>query len=175
MKELILIAIGFWLCFRNRDKQSNAVLGSKDGPLGKISVQELEQDIARTRQYWSFIVQEASRHNLDPCLVAALIHKESQGKHNARNRLYYGLMQLSENTARRYGLRGVTQNLYNPRENIRVGTNYLAKLHDIYGGGWKAVSAYNAGSPTLKNQEYIRDVEQLRQLYCQVSIRGTYD
>jgi len=160
MKTLILIAIGYWLCFRNKDKQNL---------LGKISVQELEGDIARTRQYWSFIVQEASKRNLDPCLVAAIIHKESQGRHDARNRLYHGLMQLSESTARRFGLRGSVQTLYNPRENIRVGTNYLSKLFDIYGEGWKAVSAYNAGAPTLRNQEYVRDVHQLRQIYCQVS------
>lgn len=162
MKALILIAIGYWLCIRNRDKQN--VL------LGKISVQELGTDMARIRQYWNLITEEASKRNLDPCLIAAIIHKESQGRHNARNRIYHGLMQISEQTAQRYGLHGSIQNLYNPRENIRVGVNYLTKLRDLYGEDWKVISAYNAGSPTLKNQGYVRDVHQLKQIYCQFSL-----
>ena len=144
----------------------------REFPLGKISYSELQPDMARVRAFWNTIVSEAARSGVNPCIIAGIIHRESQGNHTlvTGKPPTYGLMQLQERTARANELKGSVANLLNPEINIKVGTNYYATQVKRYRGDWaKAVSAYNAGSATAKNRAYVRDVIELSDAYCRLS------
>lgn len=162
MEYLILLLIGGYFLWR-RDQQAQ---------LGKISYDELQSDIAQVRAFWNTIVAEAVRTGVNPCIIAGIIHQESQGNHTlvTGKPPTYGLMQLQERTARAHGLKGSVTNLLNPETNIKVGTSYYAAQVNRYRGDWmKAMSAYNAGHATAKNKAYVKDVVELSDIYCRLS------
>src|SRR5690606_13267173 len=103
------------------------------------------------------IRRESKKHDLDPAWVAAEIRAESifdpQARSPANAR---GLMQVLPSTgleeARRLGIpwHGV-ETLYDPEANIAIGTAYLRKMLDRYGGKpYFAMAGYNAGTSPLK-------------------------
>ena len=107
------------------------------------------------------IRREAARNGLDPAWVAAEIRAESVFDPNARSPANaLGLMQVLPSTgaeeARRLGLpwRGA-DSLYDPDTNIAIGTAYLRKMLDRYGGEpYFAIAGYNAGQrPLLRWQQ----------------------
>lgn len=116
----------------------------------------------RARQYASIVLSHAQKYNLDPALVMAMIHTESAFDPNARSPASaYGLMQVVPHTAgeeayhRIYGERRrlTPEYLYNPDNNIALGTAYLDLLTKAYLGSisdplsrtYCAVAAYHAG------------------------------
>ena len=107
------------------------------------------------------IRREAAKHGLDPAWVAAEIRAESVFDPKARSPANArGLMQVLPTTgaeeARRLGLpwKGA-ESLYDPDTNIALGTAYLRKVLDRYGGKpYFAIAGYNAGPrPLLRWQE----------------------
>lgn len=102
--------------------------------------------------WWDIIKTEAARNNLDPYLVASLIRQESEFNPSAVSRANaYGLMQLlpsvARSLAREEGISHLeTFQLLDPATNIRLGTRYLRKTLDRFGGVTEyALAAYNAG------------------------------
>jgi soluble lytic murein transglycosylase-like protein len=85
----------------------------------------------------------ATRHNVDPQLVRAVIGAESNWDPHAVSRTgAQGLMQLEPSTAR---LLGVSK-AFDPQQNLEGGVTYLRMLLERYGGDLdKALAAYNAG------------------------------
>ncbi|MGB6429902.1 MAG: lytic transglycosylase domain-containing protein [Candidatus Acidiferrales bacterium] len=85
----------------------------------------------------------ATRHNVDPQLVRAVIGAESNWDPHAVSRTgAQGLMQLVPSTASQLGVR----NAFDPRQNVEGGVSYLKSLLVRYGGDLdKALAAYNAG------------------------------
>ena len=85
----------------------------------------------------------ATRHNVDPQLVRAVIGAESNWDPHAVSRTgAQGLMQLEPSTARQLGV----NKAFDPQQNLEGGVTYLRMLLERYGGDLdKALAAYNAG------------------------------
>jgi soluble lytic murein transglycosylase-like protein len=126
--------------------------------------------------YERTIVEVAQRHRVDPNLIKAVIHVESNFNPRAVSpKGAQGLMQLMPGTARMMGVR----NAFVPEWNISGGTRYLAQLLRRYGNEAHALAAYNAGDvpvqryngipPYLETQEYVRRVLHLKKQYTAVA------
>jgi len=108
--------------------------------------------------YWQTIKAESAKNNLDPYLVAALIRQESEFNPSAISPANaYGLMQLlpavGKSMAHQEGLEHFqTFQLFDPATNIRLGTRYLRKTLDKFGGVTEyALAAYDAGDERVHN------------------------
>lgn len=96
----------------------------------------------------SVINPAASKYDLDPNLVAAVIWAESSGDPNAvSNKGAQGLMQLMPATARELGV----GNVLDPDQNVDGGSHYLRKMLDAHDGDLSlALAAYNAGPEAVR-------------------------
>src|SRR6476660_4934065 len=115
------------------------------------------------------IDKAASKHNVDPNLVRALVKVESNFNPNAVSRKgAMGLMQLMPQTARQLNLK----NPFDPQENIDAGVRHLKQLLQSYGGDVRlSLAAYNAGSGAVarsrgipryaETQNYVRRITNL--------------
>jgi soluble lytic murein transglycosylase-like protein len=94
------------------------------------------------------VEQTASRHQIDPQLVHAIIKVESEYDPKAVSRKgAMGLMQLIPETALRFGV----ANPFNPKENIEGGVSYLKHLLDLFRGDLSlSLAAYNAGEAAVQ-------------------------
>ena len=134
------------------------------------------------------VIRSASEeYDMEPALVAAVIHTESgfdpqaQSDQNA-----YGLMQLVPSTAgyvsRQSDIQG---NFREPETNIRLGVWYLNYLEERYAGSERLMlAAYNAGEGTVdgwlqdesfdvsqdipypETASYVEDVRETRDTYA---------
>ena len=146
------------------------------------------------RPYWQQLSNDAQNQGLDPYLVTSLIRQESEFNPGAVSRANaYGLMQLLPSTAkglaRKEGERRFSPNeLFDPTENMRLGTAYLRENIDHYGGQVEyALAAYNAGDapvrqwiasgdykdvpewvesiPYTETRDYVQSIMRNRQVY----------
>ena len=109
------------------------------------------------RPYWQQLSLDAQNQGLDPYLVTSLIRQESEFNPGAVSRANaFGLMQLLPSTAKglakKDGERHFNANeLFDPTENMRLGTTYLRENIDHYGGQVEyALAAYNAGDAPVR-------------------------
>ena len=117
------------------------------------------------------VEQTASRLQVDPQLVQAIIKVESEYDPKAvSNKGAMGLMQLIPETAQRFGV----ENPFNPKENIEGGVSYLRHLLDLFGGDLPlSLAAYNAGEGAVQRsggipsfaetRDYVRKVTDIYQ------------
>lgn len=98
--------------------------------------------------YDDLIEESASRHDVDPDFIRAVMGTESAFNPKAKSpKDAHGLMQLIPGTARRMGVK----NIYDPKENIEGGTKYLKQLLDMFGGDVNlALAGYNAGEGAVQ-------------------------
>lgn len=93
-------------------------------------------------------------------LILAVIAVESAGNPRAYRYERHlrdasrGLMQMLCSTARKMGLRGSCELLYNPDVSIRYGAKFLRYLHDKLGDWLWAIAAYNAGERVSRYNRY---------------------
>ncbi len=102
--------------------------------------------------YSEYVYKYSEENNIDPLLTFAIIKAESNFNRNIKSKSgAIGLMQLMESTALEEAEEVnqeivVTESLYNPEINIKIGTKYYAKLIKKYNNNMLlALAAYNAG------------------------------
>jgi len=120
----------------------------------------------RARKYPPLVLGHAEKHKLDQAMIMAIIHTESVFNPRARSRTpAYGLMQLVPYGGGREAYRMIygrnrkltPQYLYDPKNNIELGTAYFNILENRYMGeindptsrAYCAVAAYNAGASNV--------------------------
>lgn len=165
-----------------RDLASWVVYG-EDGPLPVVSREDLQAAISaedrgrlalfaleaqkarvgvlHSLPYGKSLVAAAERHGVDGLLLAAIVQNESSfdpGCVSPRGAI--GLMQLLPSTGKAYG----AEDLFNPRENIDVGSRYLSYLLGLYDGDLDlALAAYNAGPAAVARWGGIPPYRETRQ------------
>lgn len=117
-------------------------------------------------QHLDSIVQAAAQQTGVPVsVIRAVIQQESAHNPGAvSHKGAQGLMQLMPGTAARFGV----YNAFDPAENIRGGTTYLAWLYNRYQSWPLALAGYNAGEgavdkyagipPYRETQDYVRKI-----------------
>jgi len=119
------------------------------------------------QRYAGLIEQTASKYQIDPKLVHAVIQTESAYDADAVSSAgAVGLMQLMPETARRFGV----NDRNDPNQNVEGGIRYLKHLINLFEDNVRlAVAAYNAGEnavmkynysipPYPETQNYVRQV-----------------
>lgn len=102
-------------------------------------------------EYSEYVYKYSEENGIDPLLTFSVIKAESNFKRNIKSTSgAIGLMQLMESTAVEEANEIneeiiVTESLYNPEMNIKIGTKYFAKLMKKYDNYLIALAAYNAG------------------------------
>jgi hypothetical protein len=95
---------------------------------------------ATAERYARLIDAEATRHQLNPLLMVALIHRESRFQRRAYSRGNWGLFQVRVSHTTNRHLVGNEHVLFSPRVNIRIGAAMLAywrRYHRRYCAGRK--------------------------------------
>ncbi len=118
-----------------------------------INVPQQYRAFKSVSQYTSKNIQElvrqcAQQYGLDENLVFAVIREESNFDAEAVSHAgACGLMQLMPGTAAEMGV----TNIFDPAQNIAGGTQYLAKMLELFNGDISlALAGYNAGPENVK-------------------------
>jgi soluble lytic murein transglycosylase-like protein len=82
-------------------------------------------------QYDALVAQYAKAHGLPEKLIHRVIMRESRYNAAARNRSYWGLMQITYATARSMGYKGTPAGLLDPGVNLTYAVPYLANAYMI--------------------------------------------
>lgn len=120
-------------------------------------------------QYDDLVRKYAQQYNVPEALIRAIISVESSWNpkaYRAEPRIHdasYGLMQVLSKTAADIWSKVVSAaDLFDPEFNIETGTKYIrSQLNRYQGNIPMAVSAYNAGHYTTRNQSYVDKVMNL--------------
>jgi soluble lytic murein transglycosylase len=99
--------------------------------------------------YWNTIEERSQQNQLNPLLTISVMRQESRFEPDIKSVAgALGLMQLMPATAAQEAksLNLSSYNLQTPKDNILLGTTYLAKMHERHANNsMLAVASYNAG------------------------------
>jgi len=108
------------------------------------------------QEYWNYIKEAAEKYQISPYLIQAVCAIESRYDKDAKSGHCFGLMQLHQDTARKYGV-----DAHDPRANIMGGAAVLAHLMEKYHGDIRRVlHTYNASCTVAYEREVIRAYNQ---------------
>lgn len=92
------------------------------------------------------IAHYALVHGVPERLVRRVVQRESGFNPHLIHRRFYGLMQITPQSARTMGYRGPARGLLDPEVNLTYGVPYLANAYKISGGNEKrAIRLYSSG------------------------------
>ncbi len=119
-------------------------------------------------KYETLVNTNAKRYGIDPFLLLSVMKAESNFKPDASSRKdAKGLMQITDQTAawsaQQMGLEDfVPSSIYQPEQNINIGSWYLAKLlKDNDGYLINTLAAYNAGEGNVQKWLTLHEKNQL--------------
>lgn len=120
-------------------------------------------------RYDHHIRQAALSHRIDPLLIKAIIHTESNFDQFAvSNSGAQGLMQLMPGTAKLMRV----MNPFDPAENINGGTRYFRHLLNSYEGDLTlSLAAYNAGPGRVMKNGSLPKIRETREYVSRVMHR----
>lgn len=116
-------------------------------------------------QYAAKVAELATRYDLSPALIEALVWQESRWRHNAISpKGAQGLAQLMPGTARYLGV-----DPRDPQANLEGGARYLREQLNRFGGDLeKALAAYNAGPGRVEQAGGIPQIRETRQYVASI-------
>ncbi len=136
-----------------------------------ISVHKPVQSIVQppaNRPFEALIQRIAAETRLDPELIHAVIQVESDYQPQAVSIAgARGLMQLMPVIIEAYGV----TNAFDPEQNIRAGSQFLAFLLDKYGDQDLALAAYHAGETAVDRAGGIPPISATRNYVARVNER----
>ena len=132
-------------------KVNLVTLPAKPKPETRRSPQQLNSTVLRRVNRYKNLIQSAAKHyNVDPELLSALVYVESGGNYQAVSpKKARGLTQLTAATAKELGVTDV----FDPRQNIFGGAEYLGKQLKSFGKESLALAAYNAGPTRVRKRQ----------------------
>ncbi len=172
--SLLLASTAYADVYKYTDE--SGVICYTDAPFGKKSEriikdqQAVEQQVAEKEEasqstpapdYGSYVRSAASKYEIEPELIHAVIKTESNGNHRAVSRKgAMGLMQLMPTTANDMNV----SNPFNPEQNIEGGTKYLKSLIAKFNGDLTlALAAYNAGPKAVEKYGSVPPISETKQ------------
>lgn len=123
---------------------------------------------ALAAEYAHWILEASTRQDLDPNLLAGLVHAESSFRNSARSAV--GAVGPTQIRPEYWGQFCGHPNLRDPEENILCGAQVLAHLRDLCGDETCAVKAYNVGLGSMRGaaaQRYLRKIDRRRSLMAE--------
>ncbi len=135
--------------------------------LGEIGIPAHPSELPPGTPYAAEVTAAATKHGVDPALLAGLVKQESNFDPNAGSPAgAQGLTQLMPATAASLGV----TNVHDPVQALDGGAKYLRQQLDRFDGDVaRALAAYNAGPgaverfggvpPYAETQEYVRRVQ----------------
>ncbi|MDO6524904.1 MULTISPECIES: lytic transglycosylase domain-containing protein [unclassified Motilimonas] len=164
----------YTLLMRTPKQTTPASFGNwTDKPAKRVKIYKVNKKLRQ--HYHPTIVDIASRHQLEPALLHAVISAESGYNPQAVSRAgAVGMMQLMPGTAKMLGV----SNSYDVVQNMEGGAKYLRSLLNQYNNKKLALAAYNAGPGAVKKynnqippyketQNYVKKVMQYYETYRQ--------
>lgn len=133
---------------------------------GKIGCGSHQKIQRKTAKYLPTIRKYAKAYRVEESLIKALIRQESCFNPKARSHAgAMGLMQLMPGTADMMGV----SNAMNPKQNIRGGVKYLARMLRRFGGNKElALAGYNAGPGAVDKYNGIPPYRETRNYVVKV-------
>jgi soluble lytic murein transglycosylase-like protein len=108
------------------------------------------------QEYWNYMKEAAEKYHISPYLIQAVCAIESRFVPDAHSGRCFGLMQLHQDTAKKYGV-----DSHDPRQNIMGGAAVLASLMQRYDGDIrKVLHKYNATCTAAYEREVIKAYNQ---------------
>lgn len=162
---------------------ASGIEAAAGGIVPSVSPYEAEQQIALLSEqakedffssevpFGDLIYKEAVKNDIDPALVAAVVHQESQFKPTAKSPVgALGLMQLMPRTGKWMG----AKNLLDPQQNVKAGVKYLKYLQERFGDDQTLIlAAYNGGEGNVKKYGGVPPFRETRQYVKKVSAYKT--
>lgn len=134
----------------SNNSSSNSLPKGRFSSCLRLNHQQVER---RTAPYLSAIQKYARHYGVEENLIRAIMRQESCFNKKAKSHAgASGLMQLMPGTADMMGVK----NIFDPRENIRGGTKYIARmLRKFKGDKQLALAGYNAGPGAVMKHDGI--------------------
>lgn len=115
------------------------------------------------REYAVWILDAAAQQDLDPYLLAGLVHAESTFRKYARS--HTGAIGPTQIKPKYWSAFCEHPDLLDPEQNIRCGARVLAYLRELCGDVACAIKAYNVGLGSVRGaaaQRYLRKIDRRR-------------